>query len=82
MEVRFSITLHLHRRLIRLAAYPDQKMWAQSTLLYVGGDMDAYSARYLAPVTPIVSPRQHIYLSAHSINFPSQTFKFIPGGTR
>ena len=64
MEVRFFIALHLALVLIRLAAYPEQQVWTQSAGLYVGGDKGAFYARYPAPVTPIVSPRQHIHLSA------------------
>ena len=75
MEVRFFNTLHFRRR-------SHSSRWAQSIALYVGGDMNACSARYPVPVTPIVSPHHRIYLSAHSINFLPQTFKFIPGATR
>ena len=57
MEVRFLLSLCiLIVALIRLAAYPDQQVWTQSTGLYVGGSMDGYHDRYPSLVTPVVSP--------------------------
>jgi hypothetical protein len=43
--------------LIGLPATPATQMFTQSTGLYVGGDKDAFFARFPAPVTTIVSPR-------------------------
>ena len=39
-----------------LSASPAEQFFTQSNGLYVGGDQSAFAARYLAPVTSIVSP--------------------------
>jgi hypothetical protein len=41
--------------LISIPALPAVEYFLQSNLIYIGGDADAFHARYPAPVTPIVS---------------------------